>query len=266
MRFVLLLLSFLSFSVVQAPANDSTDIVTGQLRPGWRLADGTHMAALHLRLAPGWKTYWRAPGDAGIPPVFDWRGTRNLKAVEVLWPAPVIFHQSGLRSVGYVDEVVIPLRIDLADPTRDARLRAIVDIGVCEDVCVPMRLRVSAELPASGGRLDGAIAAALADQPISADEAGVGPVRCRITALDDGMRLVAQIPLPPSMPAMDAVIETADPYVWVAEPQVLRDGRMMTATTDLIHVDGGPFALDRSGLRFTLLGRDQTVDVRGCKG
>mgnify|MGYP001549170949 CR=1 FL=1 len=266
MRFILLLLSFLSLSVVQAPADDSADIVTGHLRPGWRLADGTHMAALHLRLAPGWKTYWRAPGDAGIPPVFDWRSTRNLRSVSVLWPTPIVFHQSGLRSVGYKDEVILPLRIELADPTRDARLRAIVDIGVCEDVCVPMRLRVSADLPATGGRLDGAIAAALADQPISAEDAGIGPVRCRIAPLDDGMRLIAQIPVPQNMPAMEAVIETADPYVWVAEPAIARDAGTITATTDLIHVDGGPFALDRSGLRFTLLGRDQTVDIRGCTG
>ena len=59
----------------------------------------------------GWKTYWRMPGDAGIPPQFDWSGSQNVKSVEVLWPAPQRFIDSGGETVGYKDRVVFPLRI-----------------------------------------------------------------------------------------------------------------------------------------------------------
>ena len=94
-----------------AGAADLGDIVRAELRPGWRKADGTHMTALQLTLAPGWKTYWRAPGEAGIPPSFDWSGSSNIQSVGITWPTPKVMYQSGMRSVGYSDQVVFPMQI-----------------------------------------------------------------------------------------------------------------------------------------------------------
>ena len=45
-------------------------------------------AGVEIRLKSGWHTYWRYPGDAGVPPRFDFTGSQNVKAVDVLWPAP----------------------------------------------------------------------------------------------------------------------------------------------------------------------------------
>ncbi len=62
----------MGLTAVPALAQDQFDLpVTGQVLEGWVRADGTRMAAVQLDLEPGWKTYWRAPGDAGIPPSFD---------------------------------------------------------------------------------------------------------------------------------------------------------------------------------------------------
>ena len=91
---------------------------------GWVNSDGTRTAALHLDLAPGWKTYWRAPGDAGIPPRFDWRGSSNVGTVAITWPTPSVFDQNGMRSVGYEDVLTIPLRIEPRTPGEPVRLRA----------------------------------------------------------------------------------------------------------------------------------------------
>ena len=62
------------------------EVVSASVLTGWRMENGHHMAALRITLAPGWKTYWRAPGEAGIPPRFDWTGSDNLSAVTVHWP------------------------------------------------------------------------------------------------------------------------------------------------------------------------------------
>jgi DsbC/DsbD-like thiol-disulfide interchange protein len=190
----------LAFLLLMLPAataaQDVSDMVTAELRPGWRLPGGDHMAALHLHLAPGWKTYWRTPGDAGIPPDFQWRGTRNTRGVTVEWPAPMVFWQSGMRSVGYSGEVVLPLRVALRDPGRDARLGGTIEIGICKDVCIPHRLRLSADLPADVSRPDPVIAAALADLPFGRGDAGVTSVSCTLSAQSGGLGLRVDIAMP----------------------------------------------------------------------
>ena len=55
------------------------------------------MAAVEIRLAPGWHTYWRVPGEAGIPPRFDWSGSQNLAAVAYEWPRPEIIVSYGIE-------------------------------------------------------------------------------------------------------------------------------------------------------------------------
>ncbi|SLN47416.1 hypothetical protein ROJ8625_02312 [Roseivivax jejudonensis] len=256
----------LCLSAVPVPAEQPSEVVSATLRPGWRQADGTHVAALHLRLAPGWKTYWRAPGDAGIPPEFDWSGSDNLASVDVNWPTPHVFHQSGMRSVGYASEVVLPLTI-AARGRGDIALSGTVNIGVCEDICLPATLAVSGALPAEGGAIDPVIAAALAERPLSAAEAGVGAVRCRVAPGADGaLGLVAEIEMPSLGRQEAVVIETANPAIWVAEPDATRRGSRLQAETRLVHVDGRPVSLDRSRLRFTILGDDRAVEITGCRG
>lgn len=73
---------------------------------------------LYFRLAPGWKIYWRSPGDAGFPPRVDWTGSKNLENVETEWPAPKRFSIFGLETLGYTDEVVLPLTATLTRPGR----------------------------------------------------------------------------------------------------------------------------------------------------
>ena len=95
------------------PAHGMTqdELLQANLLPGWRMDSGHHMAGLSLALAPGWKTYWRSPGEAGIPPEFDWSGSQNVKAVYVHWPSPVVFHTNGMQTVGYDGGVILPLEV-----------------------------------------------------------------------------------------------------------------------------------------------------------
>lgn len=245
-----------------AVAEPPESVVTAEVLPGWRAADGTLMAGLRLTLAPGWHTYWRAPGDAGIPPLFDWAGSENLKAVDVLWPTPVVFSQNGMESIGYLDQIVLPLELT---PAADGpvRLRGEVDLGVCDDICVPAHLTVDAALPADGPR-NPQIIAALIDQPLTAAEAGAGAVTCRTDPAADGLRLTARLALPPTGGAETVVIETGDPGLYVSPAEVTRQGNTLTAVSDVMEMGGDAFALDRSSLRITVLGADRAVDIRGC--
>jgi DsbC/DsbD-like thiol-disulfide interchange protein len=106
-------------------------------------------AGVEIRLKPGWKTYWRYPGDAGVPPRFDWSGSENLAAVDVKWPAPERFvDENHAQSIGYHNHVVFPLLVRPADPARPVRLKLKLDFAVCDKLCVPAEAELMVEIPA----------------------------------------------------------------------------------------------------------------------
>ena len=228
---------------------------------GWRAGDGSHVAALEITMPEGWHTYWRAPGEVGIPPLFDWSGSEGVRRVSVSWPVPQVFEDGGVRSYGYETRVVLPLRVELA-PGATPHLALSGDIGVCKDICVPATIRAEGTLPAPGAR-SGAIAGALADRPMTAAEAGAS-ARCRIAPAPDGLRVEAELTLSDTGGREAVVIESANPLHWVSAPETTRSGDRMTLRAEVAHVEGRPVALDRSGLRFTVLGSHRAVDIRGC--
>ncbi|MGR3713469.1 MAG: protein-disulfide reductase DsbD domain-containing protein [Shimia sp.] len=260
-----LFLSVLAFASISTAAHaQSFDrVVQAEVLPGWRNADGSHTAAVRITLNPEWKTYWRAPGDAGIPPRITWTGSSNLEAASVSWPTPVVFLQNGMRSIGYREEVVLPVQIAPQDAEKPTTLEAQLDIGVCRDICVPQTLTISAELPAAGTR-DARIAAAMVDQPLTAEEANVGEVLCDVSPTADGLRLTATITMPHAGGSEVAVIEAGDPHIWVAEGTAVRHGPVLVAQTEMMHVEDAPFELDKSAVRITVLGQSHAVDIQGC--
>lgn len=240
------------------------NMVSIKVLPGWRAADGTHMAALQLTLMPDWKTYWRAPGDAGIPPVLVWSGSRNLADARVTWPTPQVFDQAGMISIGYKNRVTLPITLTPKNPSKPIRVKLHLQIGVCNDVCVPAQFTLKLDLPADLTKRDPIIAAALAERPYSAAEAGVKSVACTISLTEDGIRLRAEITLPPVGGREFVVFETGDSQIWSSEATVTRQGRKIIAETEMMHMEGSSFALDRSTVRITVLGKSRAVDIQGC--
>jgi suppressor for copper-sensitivity B len=102
---------------------------------------------LQFRMKPGWKIYWRAPGDAGFPPNVDWGGSSNLGGAQLLWPAPHRFDVSGLSTIGYKDEVVLPIQAMLLQPGKPLSVTAKVDYLTCNDVCIPYTATFALDLP-----------------------------------------------------------------------------------------------------------------------
>ena len=246
--------------VLSGPADDVVEL---EVLSGWRTSDGTHMAGIQITLAPGWKTYWRVSGDGGIPPRFAWDGSENLESVAFHWPVPEVHHINSLRSIGYEGVVVIPVEVSLSDASSAARMTGQVQIGVCEEICVPVTLPFDATL-APDGRRNPAIVASLIDRPKTAQEAGVTAVSCEISPIDDGLQVTASITMPAIPGNEEVVIEAGDQQVWVSEPDTWRDGETLFAQSDMIHVEGGGFALNRSEMRITVLAGGQSVDIQGC--
>jgi DsbC/DsbD-like thiol-disulfide interchange protein len=261
----LALAACLSLAAIPASATTQADILAAEVLTGWRTPQGTHMAALRLRLAPEWKTYWRAPGDAGIPPLFDWSASDNLQSVRVHWPSPQVFHVNGMQTIGYRRELVLPVEITPRDASRPIRLRANVDLGVCRDICMPAALELSADLPAIGGA-DPLIRAALEARPSTGREAGLTRITCAVEPIADGLRLTATLDMPSTGGEELVVVEPGQPSVWAAEAVMRREGNRLTATTELVATSGAPFALDRSSVTVTVLGSRRTVEIRGCPG
>ena len=92
---------------------------------------------LHFKLKPGWKIYWRSPGDAGFPPIPDWSSSRNLKSAVMQWPAPERFSVLGLETLGYKKEVVFPITVTREDATKPLRLSGVIRYLVCDEICIP---------------------------------------------------------------------------------------------------------------------------------
>lgn len=121
------------------------------------------LVGLALRLDPGFKTYWRSPGESGLPATFDWAGSANLQRAEVLWPAPSRFEDGGGVGYGYKGEVLLPIRLVPEEAARPVEVRLALAYGVCDVVCVPERAALA--LRADERSSDPAVGAALAQVP-----------------------------------------------------------------------------------------------------
>lgn len=224
------------------------------LIPGWRTASGTHMAGLRIRLDHGWKTYWRAPGDAGFAPDFRWSSDSDVTGMDVHWPTPQVFDPNGVRVIGYRGDVVLPLEFDLRDGAAPARLRGTVDIGVCEDICMPMRVTVDAVLPTSS-RKDPQLIAAILDKPKQV----ANKIRCEFAPADRGMTLSLSVPQD-TPPGTQGVVEL--PHVMVSEPAMTH----APGATHAQAVTYGHQAIARSQVRLTVLTpAGDVTEYTGCR-
>lgn len=142
------------FAQTAAPATKPD--FTAQLIVGG--ADKTDPAlawlGLHVRLGPGWHTYWRSAGDAGAPPEFDWSRSQNIAAATIEWPAPHRYTDAGIDTFGYADDVVFPVKLRLQDAHAPAHVSLKLALFVCGTICTRNDLSFDADI-APGARFDG---------------------------------------------------------------------------------------------------------------
>ncbi len=129
-------------------------------------ADAAHLrAGIAIKLQPGWHTYWRYPGDSGVPPRFDFSGSENLAGAKVRYPAPHLYSDETGNTLGYKDSVIFPLQVTPRQPGKPVKLQVKLAYAVCAKLCVPVE--GSAELTLTPGKSahEAALAAAEAQVP-----------------------------------------------------------------------------------------------------
>ena len=130
-------------------------------------------AGIEMKLQPGWHTYWRYPGDSGVPPQFDFSGSDNLKIAKVLYPAPQLHKDEAGETIVYAGDVILPVEVTAKDPSKPVQLHLSMDYAVCEKMCVPAKGSASLVLgPAASP--NAAVQAALARVPEKVSAAAAG--------------------------------------------------------------------------------------------
>ncbi|MEW6437949.1 MAG: protein-disulfide reductase DsbD domain-containing protein [Pseudomonadota bacterium] len=112
--------------------------------------NGLYAAAAEIKLAQSAITYWRAPGDAGVPPTFSFQGSENLASAAVAYPAPQRINEQGLDAFGYRGGVTFPIAVAARDPAKPVRLRLSLDYAVCDNICLPAKSVATLQLPQKG--------------------------------------------------------------------------------------------------------------------
>ncbi len=136
-------------------------LIAGSAKPD----ASTLPAGIEIKLEAGWHTYWRYPGDSGLPPRFDFSGSQNLATARVSWPAPNLYTDATGNSLGYKDHVIFPLTVTPKQPDKPVTLRVKVDYAICEKLCVPARGQAELTLAAGTSANQAALAAAEAQVP-----------------------------------------------------------------------------------------------------
>jgi len=240
-------------------------VASVDILPGYQTPQGTHMAALRIRLKDGWKTYWRAPGGNGIPPQFRWGGSKNLKGVAFHWPAPKVFVKDGVQTIGFKHELVLPIEFMASNDGKGISLSGEIDFGVCSDVCIPARASFSALLPRNKVQNRKIIRRALAAAPKTAKQGGVKSALCDIRPTKEGFAIssVVEMKRKPTSASV-TVIEYAHDDVWVDVGGTAAKGRKLETSAELYSFGDTPFALDRSRLRLTVFNGGKVTEIKGC--
>ena len=236
---------------------------TLRMLDGWRTGTGTHIAAFEITLEPGWKTYWRAPGDSGIPPRIDWAGSKNIGNATLHWPRPNIYDGSGTRTIGYQNHFVLPVELTPIAQGKPLLAAGEIEIGVCQDICVPISFRFQVDLSTSGSA-DAAIQAALALVPEPQMGSDIAGLSCTFYPISDGLRVTARLAFPKNMTPIEAIFEHGDRAIWISGAKILKTGKHLQIEADFVPPNAQPFAMDRSKILLTLIGNDAAVEIIGC--
>jgi DsbC/DsbD-like thiol-disulfide interchange protein len=157
------------------------------------------MGGIAFQLQAGWKTYWRTPGDSGVPPRFDFSKSENVEAVTVLWPAPMQFDDgAGGHSLGYKGQVVLPLRIVPKNADKPVTLRAAINYAVCEKLCIPVEANAALAFASVASTEDSALSAALDTVPKPANVGDPTPLTIRDVKRDGKSGVVVDVATPDS--------------------------------------------------------------------
>lgn len=226
----------------------STDKVRVRLVATPPTEQGALDGAIEIELAPGWKTYWRTPGDAGVPPRFDFSASDNAQGGHVEFPAPERYDDGYAASNVYHDRVVLPVRFQVPDASKPVSLDVTLDIGICEEVCIPVNLKASLDVAVDAGDAEAAALVA------SARAALPGPGQPGIFELES-LKRVGGADQKPEFEVAFAARKAGEPLLFVETP-----GDWFADSPKPVTLAGG-----KTGFRFAVDRRSAAGDIAGSE-
>src|SRR5882757_3315832 len=250
---------------IQARAQDSSPWQKDS-HSAVRLLAGSRSGAVLLggisfQLQPGWKTYWRTPGDSGVPPRFDFSKSDNIEAVTVLWPAPLKFDDgAGGNSLGYRNYVVLPLRIVAKNADKPVTLRAGINYAVCEKLCIPVEANAELAFTSVASTEDSSLFAALDTVPKPANVGDPNPLTIRDVKRDGKSTVLVDV-VSPDARVVNLFVEGPTPDWGLPVPKLL-ESSPPGVRRFAFELDGLPPGADPEGaaLKLTLVGGDHAYE------
>ena len=231
-----------------------------------RLLAGSRSGAVLLggiafQLQPGWKTYWRTPGDSGVPPRFDFSKSENIEAVTVLWPAPTKFDDgAGGHSLGYHNQIVLPLRIVAKNADKPVTLRAAINYAVCEKLCIPVEANAELAFTSVASTEDSALFAALDTVPKPANIGDPNPLTIRDVKRNGKSAVLVDV-VSPDAGEVSLFVEGPTPDWGLPVPKLLEHSPPGIKRF-AFELDGVPPGTNPEGaaLKLTLVGGDRSYE------
>jgi DsbC/DsbD-like thiol-disulfide interchange protein len=263
----------LGFAATLSVACAATEVRAGDASP-WqqdthsalRLLAGSRsgtvlLGGIAIQLQPGWKTYWRTPGDSGVPPRFDFSKSENVEAVTVLWPAPMKFDDgAGGVSLGYKQQVVLPLRIVAKNADKPLMLRAEINYAVCEKICIPVEASAELAFASVASTEDGALSAALDTVPKPANVGDPNPLTIRDVKREGKASVLVDVTAPENRD-VSLFVEGPTPD-WALPVPKLVEHSSPGVKRFSFELDGLPPGANPDGaaLKLTLVGGDRSYE------
>lgn len=255
----------LAWTVVEVRADDASPWQR-DAHSAVRLLAGSRSGAVLLggvaiQLQPGWKTYWRTPGDSGVPPRFDFSRSDNVEAVTVLWPAPMKFDDgAGGFSFGYKQQVVLPLRIVAKNADKPVTLRADISYAVCDKLCIPVEAKTELGFASVASTEDSTLSEALNAVPKPASVGDPNPLTIRDVKRDGKLNVLVDVAAPAARD-VSLFVEGPTPD-WALPVPKLADHSPPGVKRFVFELDGLPpgASADGAALKLTLVSGGQSYE------
>ena len=219
------------------------------------------LGGIAIKLEPGWHTYWRTPGDSGVPPRFDFSKSDNVEAVTVLYPAPQKFDDgAGGTSLGYIHQIVLPLRITAKDANKPVTLRADINYAVCEKICIPVDAYAELAFASVASTEDGNLSEALNSVPKPANIGDPNPLTIRDVKREGKINVLVDVSAPEGKDvSLFAEGPTPD---WACRCQNCSSAGPPGVKRFAFELDGLPpgASPDGAALKLTLVGGDKAYE------
>ena len=263
----IMILLVLLFNIVGSSVFSQSPIIglkSVDIIRGWRQSDDIHIAAINIKLEDGWKTYWRVPGIGGIAPILNWDKSKNIKNISQIWPTPNIYNEYGLQTIGYKDELLLPLQIQPIDKKQPIHLSITIDFGICSDVCVPIQTAVEERLPERTSIGKKNILDTLEKTILSGNKSLFKIVKCNIIPIKDGFEVNAFFEGLTSFDkdTLGVVEYPVKQNGWINQKASLISSNQLSVHA--IVYNKSIHFIDRSDLTLTIFTKNKAFEFDGC--